>query len=142
VYWIRGTRRRGVRARKKRATSVYLFERSSQARAFGQAEFRGEGFHVYEVTPIGEVSGPFPFALVDLVHRDLSRTGSLAGAIDEYWTPTRDWAFCEYLASAFEVVGLIGKPPVTSPDFFKVAAERTKLMQDQDLRHDFAPAAP
>lgn len=61
-----------------------------------------ESIHVYEVELA--VSEPHPMALVDRIRSiSLKNTPIVQEIVSEYWNPTKDWRFLEYITNSVRI---------------------------------------
>ena len=117
-----------------RAEAWYAFDRLEHATYYGRTESRSTApFRVYRV--VASVAEPHPFALVNMVHKGLAKDLTVDAVANEYWTPTMNWSFMEYLCPGIEVVEEEGLP-----DGFLDSVSLMHLMNDQGRAQTTWPA--
>lgn len=79
-----------------RIKCIYLFDNLRHCIHYAKSE---KYKHIYKVRSEEQVFGPFPMVLVNTFYKNHKRQ-----IIREYWNPTKEWKFVEFLASSFIVV--------------------------------------
>lgn len=106
-----------------RTKCIYLFGNLSHCQHYAKS-MRYE--HIYEVHSDDVVNGPYPMVLVNTLYNSDPQIHDKI--IQEYWNPTLEWKFNEFLASSFYVDREMPIPRlVLNIDFFT----------DQDLARNF-----
>ncbi|WP_072055727.1 hypothetical protein [Aliivibrio fischeri] len=65
---------------------------------------------LYEVTP--QTPYKSPFAVTNQVHVRLNSNRCVSNLVNEYWNPSKNWSFYEYLTGSFDVVKQIELPNI------------------------------
>jgi len=73
-----------------------------------QRGYDNEPIHLYRV--VMPASARHPMALIDAARRNRGRPDALRKIVEEYWQPTRDWRFWEYLGQSMRVVEKLDLP--------------------------------
>ena len=71
-----------------------------------------EDIRLYEVQV--EDHRKAPFCVTHIVHRRLENGENVDGLIQEYWHPTRDWNYFEYLTMKFKVTAKLDLPDINT----------------------------
>lgn len=73
-----------------------------------QIDYDNTPVHLYRVEMA--VSGRHPMALIDAVRRNRDRPDAVRAIVEEYWQPTREWMFWEFLGRSMTVVEKLALP--------------------------------
>lgn len=85
-----------------RLGAVFSAESAAAAHAFAYSQFQTDNIRVYQVK-----AAPFhkaPMAIVSEVQKRMARGESIDALVAEYWQPTQQWVFWEYLSESMVVV--------------------------------------
>jgi len=61
-----------------------------------------------------EVKDPWKavFSITHVIHRRIKQRRKISSLISEYWSPTKDWQFYEYLSPSFMVIDKMDHPVI------------------------------
>lgn len=67
------------------------------------------------------------FSITHVIHRRIEQRKNISSLVSEYWSPTKDWQFFEYLSPSFMVIDKMDHPVINT------IAMKFKSLQDHDL---------
>jgi len=119
-----------------RFSSWFAFDEECQAAIFLDAEPRLHPEQANATKLLYQVStaspSRHPMVVAEGVAKLLSKdkVEHAIAAAKEYWRPTRDWKFLEYLSRDLEVVGKLSWPEKNSPSMMRPASPTKKTKND------------
>jgi len=81
---------------------------------------------LYEVTVAHEALSPM--ALIEYIDHRGENFGELAACVEEYWAPTREWQFLEYVTDEMVVTAVLGEI-----DVMVLGGAQIGYMNDRDF---------
>lgn len=89
-----------------RKKCIYAFDKPGHCFAFlfGKPT---EGVHCYEIEM--DAVGGFPMILTGLLQKNKDNPINLKAIADEYWHPTQEWKFCEYIGREMRIVSEVNR---------------------------------
>lgn len=88
-----------------RNKSIFLFDNIDHCR-FYASRLKNPNLKIYKVKALTPVFGGFPFCLVEKVYNE-SSFEIKKRIIQEYWAPTLQWIFLEYITQSIEILDIL-----------------------------------
>ena len=119
----------------RRSNALFLADAPERALFFlkNQNGTKHTQNYVYKVTASN--THQVPFVLTHVIESILGRNESAIAHIKEYWTPTKEWKFYEYLTMTFTVVEELSGFCIES---FEEGLLVSEQMQDRDIAHEIS----
>ena len=94
-----------------RQYTLYAFDFVGNCSAFFKSHKCDKGNKLYYKV---QMTDPFkaPMCLTDLILKQGQSSSYLAKIIEEYWHPTMDWKFWEYLSTEMKIVEVLNEPNI------------------------------
>jgi hypothetical protein len=119
-----------------RYTCLYAFGTLADCSLYGGSQHKDEKVHYYRVRMDNAVR--VPMVLVDQIRKQVDPTAAQTEQMArEYWQPSREWAYWEYLTDEIEIVEQV--EPLGMGDFEVIGAQGSYI-DDNELAKEFCRA--